>query len=788
MTARKAFFFLAAILCSASILLTVRAFVKGRNGERMEPLLRNRLAQETSPYLRQHADNPVHWLPWSEEAFELARKLDRPIFLSIGYSTCHWCHVMERESFEDPEIARILNDQFISVKVDREERPEVDEIYMRAVLLFTNGHGGWPMSVFLTPEGQPFFGGTYFPPEAFRRILLEVARLWREERSRVVEAAESTSRATAAELSLVFDDPKALDERTLTKGEEAFLRSADRVHGGFGRAPKFPLHSAFDFLMTRYERSHRLPVWEVVELSLVPMACGGLYDHIGGGFHRYCVDEKWLVPHFEKMLYDNAQLAAVYSRAYYLDGNDLFRQVALRTYQFVLRELTGPEGAFYSALDAESPTKPGGPKEEGAFYLWTPPQVIAVLGEEDGRLFCSLYDISEEGNFINPHTGYRGSIPNRLKRPILSSKSPSRSEEVAPSRMAEWVDRLRRHRDTRLRPLRDEKIVVSWNGLMISSLARGFLALGEEGLLQAAVKAGEFLWQTAGPAKGQLFHTIQDGQAKVPAFLDDYAFLALGYLDLYQATKESVWRERAERLAEWMIRDLWDGEAGGFWFAAHRKDLIAVSKPSFDGSEPSGNGIAVQVLLRLAALKDSKELRDKAVGTLRAFGGLMLRMPHSCPSLLSGLDLYLSQEKKAVEAFEIVRLRVSPDKVRIPVNRSATVTLILHIAPGWHIYGSSSGRDYQPTRVSVASEGVQLTATRFPPPKKRRFGYIPSPMNVYEGRVEIGLELKGLKEGAYSVRINCKFQPCDDKACLTPQDKSVVLPVMVVPATDRGAD
>jgi uncharacterized protein YyaL (SSP411 family) len=307
----------------------------------------NRLAHETSPYLLQHADNPVDWFPWSDDAFEKARREDKPIFLSVGYSTCHWCHVMERESFENDEIAAILNEHFVSIKVDREERPDVDDLYMRAVLIFTNGHGGWPMSVFLTPDGKPFFGGTYFPPEQFKRILLEIARLWREERQKVLQAADEVARAIATELQMTVPVAQPLDARTmetvLKAAEDALLRSLDKTHGGFGGAPKFPPHQALEFLLRRYEATRRLPLWEAIELTLRKMAHGGIYDHIGGGFHRYSVDEKWLVPHFEKMLYDNAQLAQVYAWAFHLSGDDFFRRIAKETYAFVLREMTSPE-------------------------------------------------------------------------------------------------------------------------------------------------------------------------------------------------------------------------------------------------------------------------------------------------------------------------------------------------------------------------------------------------------------------------------------------------------------
>ncbi|MCS7225086.1 MAG: DUF255 domain-containing protein [Armatimonadetes bacterium] len=783
MIGNKYFLPIVVILCIAGWSLWIFHRQGGKKViEPIEPTA-NRLAYETSPYLLQHKDNPIHWLPWGDEAFEIAKKLDRPIFLSIGYSTCHWCHVMERESFENEEIAAILNKNFIAIKVDREERPEVDEAYMKAVLLFTGGHGGWPMSLFLTPDGLPFFGGTYFPPDAFRRILLEVSRLWKEERQRVMEAARSAAEAAAAELSFVAEDPKALDEKTLRMAEEALLRATDKVNGGFGRAPKFPPHPTLEFLLNRYEKTQRLPLWEVIHLTLTKMALGGIYDHIGGGFHRYSVDEKWLVPHFEKMLYDNAQLAALYSRAYYLAGDELFLQVARETFEFVLREMTSPDGAFYSALDAESPVTEGGHKEEGAFYLWTPEQVLSLLGPEEGRLFCKIYGITEEANFVNPHTGYRGSIPNLLQGPLTTqARLVGLSEQQLKEKVVRWKETLRSARERRPRPFRDEKILISWNGLMISAFAQGYHFLREKQYCEAAVQAAEFLWKAAGGAQGSLVHTIQEGKPKIPAFLDDYAFLAAAFLDLYQATKDPVWVERAEKLAEKMMEELWDDKAGGFWFSQRRADLFAVSKPSVDGSEPSGNGKAVQVLLRLAAIKGNSAFRQKARETLETFGGLMSKVPRACPSLLTGLDLWLAHQQGPIPTLEPVRVSLVPQRLKLVEGQPASLSLILQIAPGWHIYGPKAVKNFIPTTVTLSSSetGLELVATYFPEPEVVRLPFLSEPVAVYQGRVEIGLQIRGEKEGSYIAKITCRFQPCDDKACLSPQEKTVSLPVMVV--------
>ncbi|MDW7989894.1 MAG: thioredoxin domain-containing protein, partial [Archaeoglobaceae archaeon] len=521
---------------------------------------KNSLAKETSPYLLQHADNPVDWLPWGDEAFERAKSEDKPIFLSVGYSTCHWCHVMERESFENEEIAAILNENFVNVKVDREERPDVDEIYMRSVLIFTNGHGGWPMSVFLTPEGKPFFGGTYFPPEQFKRILLEIARLWRDERQRVLEVASEVSRAVAAELQITMPVAEPLDETSadlvLKSYENSLLRNLDKTNGGFGGAPKFPPHQALMFLLQCYEATKRLPLWEAAELTLRKMALGGIYDQIGGGFHRYSVDAKWLVPHFEKMLYDNAQLAQVYAWAYSLTGDPFFRRIATETYDFVLREMTSLEGAFYSALDAESllPVNPQSPipnprKEEGAFYLWHPNEVKAVLGEKDGELFCKIYGISDEPNFVNPHTGYKGCIPNLLKAPIENwAKALNMAADELQAKLDKWRAKLLEARNQRPRPHCDDKVLTSWNALMVRSFALGYRYLGDERYRQAAERAAEFLWSKMRKEDGKLWRSYRNGIAKVEGMLDDYAYLLVALIELNEVTGEGKWTQQAKEV------------------------------------------------------------------------------------------------------------------------------------------------------------------------------------------------------------------------------------------------
>ncbi|MEJ7613530.1 MAG: DUF255 domain-containing protein [Candidatus Fervidibacter sacchari] len=756
----------------------------------------NRLARETSPYLLQHAYNPVDWFPWGDEAFEKARREDKPIFLSVGYSTCHWCHVMERESFEDEEIAAILNEHFVSIKVDREERPDVDEIYMRAVLIFTNGHGGWPMSVFLTPDGKPFFGGTYFPPEQFKRILLEIVRLWRDERQRVLEVAEEVSRAIAAELQLTVPTAQPFDETSaeavLKAAENVLLKNLDKNHGGFGGAPKFPPHQALEFLLRRYERTKRLPLWEAVELTLRKMAHGGIYDQIGGGFHRYSVDEKWLVPHFEKMLYDNAQLAQVYAWAFHLSGDDFLRRIAKETYAFVLREMTSPEGAFYSALDAESlppvprPSSPVPSKEEGAFYLWRPEEVKAILGEKDGDLFCKVYGISNEPNFVNPHTGYSGCIPNLLKAPVENwAKALGISPDELWAKLDECRAKLLEARDKRPRPNCDDKVLTSWNALMVRSLALGYRYLGEESYRQAAERAAEFLWAKMRKPDGTLWHSYRNGIAKVDGMLDDYAYLLVALLDLHETTNEGKWLERAREIADTMVSLFWDERNGGFWFTTERKDLLTRSKPALDGAEPSPNGMAALGLLKLAKATEEERYAQIAKRTLETFGGFMVRLPHGSTTLLSALNEWQMTRKETTKVVErpIERIWVEPEKLTLKAGETRSVKLHIVIAEGWHINSNEPQPNLQPTQIGIESHLVEIERVEFPPAKEVRLGFVDEPLKVYDGMVTvtIWLRAKSNTSGSEILTLRLRYQACDEKRCLMPTESDLRITVNVAP-------
>ena len=601
----------------------------------------NRLAAETSPYLLQHAGNPVDWHPWGEEAFARARKENKPIFLSIGYSACHWCHVMERESFEDPQTAAILNEHFVAVKVDREERPDVDDIYMTAVQAMT-GRGGWPLSVFLTPDLKPFFGGTYFPPEdtqgmpSFKRVLLGVAEAWHNKPDDVDRAAQQLVRAIRTTTAFPGGGPELLDESLLEHATLTISSEFDSHWGGYGGQPKFPPGAALALLLREHGHTGDRALLDVATLTLDRMAHGGMYDQIGGGFHRYSVDSQWLVPHFEKMLYDNAILAKVYLEAYQVTGKSLYQQVAGGILDYVLRDMTDPGGAFHSAEDADSEG------EEGRFYVWRPQEVKTVLGQEDGELVCRHYGVTDAGNF----EGYN--ILNVPGDPAKFAQTLGLDEEALEARLGPLRQKLLDARSERVRPGKDDKVLTAWNGMMISALARGYQVLDEPLYLQAAERAADFVL-TQMVREGTLLHTYRDvgGQSgrsgsELPGYLDDYAEMAAGLVDLYEASFDPRWLENADRLAERMIDTFWDDRDGGFFFApAGGADLLVRTKPVFDGAVPSGNATAALVLLRLSRLLERTTYREKAETVLRLMQGQMREHPRAYTNLLLAAHLVL---------------------------------------------------------------------------------------------------------------------------------------------------
>jgi uncharacterized protein YyaL (SSP411 family) len=593
----------------------------------------NRLASEQSPYLRQHAYNPVDWYPWGEEALGKARELDRPIFLSVGYSSCHWCHVMERESFEREDIARIMNEHFINVKVDREERPDIDSVYMSAVQQMT-GSGGWPMSVFLTPDLKPFFGGTYFPPDArfgrigFPDLLLRIAEIYRTRRDDVEKTADTLTQHLG-------DDPTSAGgdlpgEEALAAATAYAKRTFDPMHGGFGPAPKFPRSIEIMNLLRAHARTGDEEALRMAEKTLDAMAAGGMNDQIGGGFHRYSTDERWLVPHFEKMLYDNALLARAYLEAYLLTGKRSHAETCERTLDYVLREMTSPDGGFYSATDADSEG------EEGRFFVWSPGEIEAIVGKEDSRILCERFGITLGGNFEHGK-----SIAHAAK----SDEDVARALGLDVSRVRDAVARgreaLYRARESREKPFRDDKILASWNGLMISALARAAQALERKDYEDAARRAALLVLEKLRP-EGRLHRVWKDGVARVPGYLDDHAYMAEALVDLWETTFEPSWLEEGKVLGDRIIEGFLDPAGGGlFYSASWHEELIVRKKDPFDNATPSAAGVAALTFLRLAHLTGDERWRGASEGILRSVGALVERAPMVFGYTLLALDFRL---------------------------------------------------------------------------------------------------------------------------------------------------
>jgi uncharacterized protein len=598
----------------------------------------NRLVSETSPYLLQHAHNPVDWYPWGDEAFTAARDGNKPILLSIGYSACHWCHVMEHESFENEEIARLMNENFVSIKVDREERPDLDQIYMNAVQMMTQ-HGGWPMTVFLTPEGVPFYGGTYFPPEdrynipGFPRVLISMAEAYRERPDDI----QQTGAAIIAELnrlSLTRESNEPLTQELMAQAFKGIVKGYDPVNGGFGGAPKFPPAMVLEFLLRAHYFTGSQQALDIVSNTCRKMADGGIYDQLGGGFHRYSTDAKWLVPHFEKMLYDNALLSRLYLHFYQLTHDESARRIVEGTLDYVVREMTDANGGFYSTQDADSEG------EEGKFFVWSDEEIASVLGRDEAALFRAYYNITQQGNF-------EGKNILNVTRPV---EDLAVEAKVTPEHLRQSLEESRRKlfevRESRIKPARDEKILTAWNGMMLASFAEAAAVLDREDYLEVARRNGRFLLDNL-LRDDLLLRTYKGDTAKLNAYLEDYAFLGDGLLTLYEATGELEWFEATLSITQKMIDEFWDDQDGGFFYTGKsHESLIVRAKDYFDNATPSGNSVAAEVMLRLAAFTDNEDFRRKAVSILRLLGDSLRRYPSGFGRALCALNFYLRPPKE----------------------------------------------------------------------------------------------------------------------------------------------
>lgn len=751
----------------------------------------NRLAQSTSPYLLQHSHNPVDWYPWGTEAIEASRKQNKPIFLSVGYSTCYWCHVMERQSFENEQIAAQMNDKFICIKVDREERPDVDQLYMIAVQILTR-QGGWPMSVFLTPDLKPFFGGTYFPPDdsygrpGFPRVLNSISAAYHTKRDQVdksatdiVQMLEKVAHPRMPQDPLKVDFPfiESLIERVTGDYEQCF--------GGFGNAPKFPRQTLLETLLA-YTASPNATddaaqIKAQVLYTLDYMNEGGIHDQLGGGFHRYSTDEKWLVPHFEIMLYDNAMLAVVYLQAWQQTQNNNYAKTARGILDFVLREMTGPNGEFHTAFDAEVDG------QEGLNYLWTPEQVDEVLAsfsKEDQNLFNQTYGLSAGPNFADPHHGNGQPDKNilHLPKPLANiAKSLDITEDALDARIQPMRAALYTARQSRKPPLLDTKILTSWNALMIRAFAFAGKALNEPLYTSAAAKAAQFLLDHHREADGSLIRTSRpdsgaNQSAKIPGFLDDYAFFTQALLALHDATGDAQWRTHAAQLADIMKQKFLDPEHGGFYFtAADATDLIVRQKTASDSPLPSGNAVAAKCFLELAEPETARQvlavfaqsLEDQAEGMASMVGAALAFLEQQEPFVVStegkDADRPKTPDEQAKAAVELLAEWASPTHLRLAIE----------VMENFHINSNRPAQGMIPTTVAVhGPRGAELSATiEFPDPEERTFAFATEPMQVYEGVVVVEITLSEPLPRGTPIRAIVTYQACTQDACLAATSK-----------------
>jgi uncharacterized protein YyaL (SSP411 family) len=736
----------------------------------------NRLAQETSPYLLQHAHNPVDWYPWGPEAFEAARKQDKPIFLSVGYSTCYWCHVMERQSFENPQVAAEMNSRFINIKVDREERPDIDQLYMTAVQVLTQ-RGGWPMSVWLTPDLKPFYGGTYFPPEdahgrpGFVTILTALEDAYRNRQAEVSRSAnqlvnvlKQVSQLAAPTADLMVD--QAWLDRMIARSTSDY----EPKYGGFGRAPKFPRETLLELLLhwlQSPDADGKLVnrVKQELTHTLDAMAYGGIRDQLGGGFHRYSTDAQWLVPHFEIMLYDNAMLGWIYAQAAEQLGEWRYAQVARGVFDFVLREMTSPAGTFYTAFDAEVD------HQEGLNYLWKLDEVEQVLGQDDADLFARVYGLDQGPNFADPHHSDGGPDKSIL---FIADVNLAEKEE---KRLSAMRAKLKAIRDQRKQPLLDTKILTSWNALMIRALAHAGKVLKEQRYLNAAAGAAEALLKEHRQDDGSLYRTSRDGVKKHAAMLDDYAFLADALLTLHDATGDKKWRDHAADVARVMYERFADREKGGFFFTEESAaDLIVRQKVGTDSPLPSGNAVAVQVLLKLG-------IKQPAEATIKAFAqqadahgeGMSAMVQSALRYVQAHGDLKVDAGAGAPDALSHKPEDIASQVVTVGAAWESSVSLrvTLAIKEGYHVNANPAGEGLIATELLI--DGAELESITYPDPVEKSFAFAEKPIPVYEGQTGIVVTFKDQPSGQLTLTL--VYQACDDNACLPPVRKQAVFEV-----------
>jgi uncharacterized protein YyaL (SSP411 family) len=700
------------------------------------PRSRNRLAAEKSPYLLQHANNPVDWYPWGEEAFEKARAEDKPIFLSIGYATCHWCHVMEHESFEDPIVAALMNEAFVNIKVDREERPDVDQVYMTVCQMLT-GSGGWPLTIIMTPDKEPFFAGTYIPKQTrygrvgMMELVPRIQQMWQSEREKVLESAQQI--LGHLESATAGQKPGAIEASAVETAYRQLRNRYDDREGGFGDHPKFPSPHNLVFLLRYWQRTGEPQALAMVEHTLRSMRLGGIYDHVGFGFHRYSTDSEWLVPHFEKMLYDQAMLALAYTEAFLATGQAEHERTAREVLTYVLRDMTSDEGGFYSAEDADSEG------EEGKFYLWSIDQMRDVLDEGDAEFAIELFNLDPEGNYLDESTRKPtgSNIPHLQESHLEAAQRLEMEPDEFERLLASVRSKLFNAREKRIHPLKDDKILTDWNGLMIAAMAEAGRVFGDDEYVAAAARAVEFVWDTMRSKDGRLMHRYRDGSVFIPAFLDDYAFLTWACLALYDATGDPKHLRRATDLQDETLARFWDDGRGGFYFTSDDAERLLVrQKEVYDGAMPSGNSVAMANLVRLGRLTGRTAYDDRADAVAAAFSADVTRAPSAHTHLMAALQMASGPSLEVViagepgtpdttELLKVVRSRYLPHAVLLVVPDGKAGDQIRQLAPFTENYASIDGRaaayvcrDFQcklPTTDPVKLDELLAEATKAEP-------------------------------------------------------------------------
>lgn len=730
------------------------------------PVYTNRLILEDSPYLIQHAHNPVNWYPWGPEAFAAAKAQNKPVFLSIGYATCHWCHVMERESFENVTVAENMNANYISIKIDREQLPDIDAMYMTAVMMI-NGSGGWPMSSWLDAEGQPFFGGTYYPADTFNQLLNRVTELWETDKSSLLTQAMQVSEAMR-KVNQTSSAARDVGEVEIKAAYESALSSYDESNGGFGEAPKFPRESTLYFLLDKFQRDQNPEALTAVDGTLKKMAAGGIHDHIGGGFHRYAVDSQWLVPHFEKMLYNQALLARNYAQAWTLTGNLEHKRTSTRILDYVLREMRNDDGLFYSATDADSEG------EEGRFFVWTPEELVSVLGKADAAKAIAVWNVHGEGNF----EGH--SILHNQRNYSELAEFFNQEESELVDEIDQWSQKLLEARQSREKPLLDSKVLTSWNSMMITAFAEGSGYLNNTDYLEAAVSAATELWDKMHRGDGRLFRSLYEGRSSIDGTQPDYAYFAESLIALYDATGNPEWLSKAIVLTDEMHNQFWDVNGGGYFMGGAEVAGTSVAvraKDIHDNSLPAGNSVALRVLAKLANRSSEPRFENRADELITALSANIEQSPAAFYYFLLGASEHLQGESGsyqfAARGFVKTKVDVLDDKITIDVE----------MAPGWHINSDKPNQDYLiPTKLSIG-DGKILSEVNYPSPITTVLSFENTELSLFEGNAQITAALpNSIKQG---IELQLQLQACNDKHCLPPETVPLSLPTSALLDTNQ---